>query len=86
MAVRDLIMSDVLFVLKYGFIHLEPVPSTRNGYNKYAMESKSPNGGNRTVRVVVIPEKKACFLKIITVMWVDEQETRAGSIIGEQDD
>lgn len=79
---RDLIMSDVLYVLKNGFVHMEPIPSTRPGYNKYAMECRCPNGGNRAVRVVTTPEKKACFLKIVTVMWVDEQEIKTGSIIG----
>lgn len=78
-------MSDVLYVLKNGFVLLEPVPSTRVGYNKYGMESKCPNGGNRAVRVIVIPDKKTCFLKIVTVMWVDETDTRSGSIIGEEE-
>ncbi len=81
---RGLIMSDVLYVLKNGFIHLNPEPATRNGYNKYAMECRCPNGGSREVRVIVIPDKKACLLKIISVMWVDEKKTRAGTIIGEE--
>lgn len=79
-------MSDVLFVLKSGFVYLEPVESTRVGYYKYSIECKCPNGGNRSVRVVVIPENEGCFLKIVTVMWVDETETIAGSIVGECDE
>lgn len=86
LAERNLIMSDVLYVLKNGFVYEEPIPSTRAGYNKYAMESRSPNGGRRSVRVIVIPDKKGCHLKIITVMWVDETETKAGTIIGELDE
>lgn len=86
LAERNLIMSDVLYVLKNGFVYQEPVPSTRAGFNKYSMESRSPNGGPRSVRVIVIPDKKTCHLKIITVMWVDETETRAGTIIGESDE
>lgn len=82
---RSLIISDVLYVLKHGFVYLEPTPATRAGFNKYAMENKSPNGGSREVRVVVIPDKKSCFLKIISVMWVDEKETVTGSIVGEKD-
>lgn len=71
MSERGLIMSDVLHVLKYGFVYSDPIPSTREGYHKYAMENKVPNGGNREVRVIVIPDKLSCELKIVTVMWVD---------------
>lgn len=80
---RGLIMSDVLYVLKNGFVHVDPTESTREGYYKYYIECKCPNGGNRCVRVVVIPENEGCFLKIVTVMWLDQPETRSGSIIGE---
>ncbi|NTA84902.1 DUF4258 domain-containing protein [Agrobacterium tumefaciens] len=82
---RGLIISDVLYVLKNGFVYQTATPSTREGYYKYAIECRCPNGGNRSVRVVVIPEKEGCFLKIATVMWVDDPETRSGSIIGEQE-
>lgn len=85
MADRGLIISDVLYVLKNGFVYREGQNSTRAGYHKYAMENRSPNGGNRDVRVVVIPDKATCELKIITVMWVDEKQTVAGSIVGEKD-
>lgn len=81
---RGLIMSDVLYVLKNGFVYdPNPEPSTREGYHKYAIESRCPNGSNRDVRVIVIPDKKAKFLKIISVMWVDEVATRAGTLTGE---
>ena len=83
---RGLIISDVLYVLKNGFVHAEPSPSTRPGFLKYAIECRSPNGGNRSVRVIVIPDKNACFLKIATVMWADEPDTRSGTIIGENDE
>ncbi len=83
---RALIISDVLYVLKNGFCYREALPSTREGFNKYEMESTTPNSNGRDVRIIVIPDKKACFLKIITVMWVDESSNVAGSIIGECDD
>lgn len=86
LAERDLIMSDVLYVLKNGFVHLAPVPSTRPGFNKYCMECKSPNSNGRDVRIVVIPDKKQCWLKIVTVMWIDEKSMRAGTIIGSEED
>lgn len=83
---RALIMSDVLYVLKNGFIYEEPIPATRPGYQKYAVVSRAPNGGSREIRVVVIPDKKSCTLKIITVMWVDEKETRSGTVVGEENE
>ena len=83
---RGLIMSDVLYVLKQGFVYIEHEPSTVPGYNRYAMECKSPNSGGRSVRVIVIPDKKACALKIISVMWVDEVATRAGTLVSENED
>jgi Domain of unknown function (DUF4258) len=83
---RGLIMSDILYVVKFGFVYMEPIPSTRSGWFKYAIESKCPNGGSRSVRVVVVPDKKTCSIKIVSVMWVDENETRAGSIIGEENE
>lgn len=85
LAERGLIVSDVLYVLKNGFVYLECEPSTRPGYNKYCMECRSPNSGGRSVRVVVIPDKKRCELKIISVMWVDEVATRAGTIVSENE-
>lgn len=69
---RDLTMGDVLFVLKEGFVHREPEKSTQDGLYKYHPESRSPNSGNRTVRVVVIPDPANTWMKIVTVMWVDE--------------
>jgi hypothetical protein len=85
-AERGLIISDILYVMKFGYVHLEPIKSTRAGWHKYAIESRCPNSGSRAVRVVLVPDKKTCFIKIVSVMWVDENETRAGSIIGEAND
>ncbi|CDX34662.1 conserved hypothetical protein [Mesorhizobium plurifarium] len=85
-AERNIIMGDVLYVLKTGFVHMEPMETTRAAYKKYAMEGLCPNGGNRTLRVIVVPEKAAVFLKIVSVMWVDEVSTRAGTLNGEDDE
>jgi len=79
---RSLFNGDILYVLRNGFIHLDPIPSTRENYNKYAMECPCPNSRRRAVRVIVIPDKQTCFLKAVSVMWVDEKMTRAGTIIG----
>lgn len=83
---RGLIVSDLLYVLKNGFVYQDPVPATREGYHRYVIQSTSPNSGGREIALVVIPDWKGTLLKIVTVMWVDEPETRAGTIIGENGD
>lgn len=74
MSERGLIMSDVLFVLKNGFVYEEPEVSTLDGFFKYVVESQSPNSGSRTLKVVAIPDPdlRSCQLKIVTVMWRDK--------------
>ena len=72
MAERDLIIGDINYVLKHGFVHTDAQPSTRENLYKYRIECRSPNSNNRTVRIVVIPCAKTRWMKIITVMWVDE--------------
>ena len=72
MAARDLLMGDVLYVLKHGFAYEEAERATEIGLFKYQMESVTPNSGGRTVRVVVIPSM-SCDVKIVTVMWKDER-------------
>jgi hypothetical protein len=69
---RDLTIGDIRYVLREGFVHKEPEKSTQNGLFKYHPESRSPNSGNRAVRVVVIPDPTTVWMKIVTVMWVDE--------------
>lgn len=72
---RSLIVGDVLHVLKRGFVYDEPEPSTREGLFKYRMESSTPNSNQRTLRVVVIPCQRDSILKVVTVMWRDENTT-----------
>jgi len=83
LAERGLLTGDVLFVLKHGFVHGEASPATRPDYFRYEMESRTPNSEGRTVRVVVIPDHANLTCKIVTVMWVDETATRAGTIVDE---
>lgn len=71
MAERELYTGDVKFVLQQGFVYDEPEASTRAGFFKYKVESRSPNSGSRTVRIVAIPDAARCHIKIVTVMWVD---------------
>ena len=71
MAERDLIASDVMFVLRRGFVLEDGEPSTQAGLYKYCLQSRSPNSESRTVRVVAIPDAKSFWIKVVTVMWVD---------------
>jgi hypothetical protein len=71
MADRSLIASDVLFVLKQGFVLNQAQESTGPDFHKYAIESRSPNSGSRTVRVFCIPDPGRLQIKVVTVMWVD---------------
>ena len=71
MQVRDLIVSDVLHVLKHGFVYETPEQATQVGCFKYKIETSTP-AGPRVVRVVAIPWASPAEIKIVTVMWRDE--------------
>ncbi len=71
MARRELLMGDVLHVLKCGFVHEDAQNARRPGCYKYLMECTTPNSGARTVRIVVIPVPPR-EIKVVTVMWKDE--------------
>lgn len=69
---RGLLMSDLLHVLKTGFVYKEGQPSTLANFFKYQIEAQSPNSGSRYLRVVVIPDETSLLIKAITIMWRDE--------------
>ena len=71
MALRDLIVGDVLYILKMGFVYDVGVSTSRPGFFKYQMECSTPNSNNRSVRIVVILSKSRA-VKVVTVMWADE--------------
>jgi len=68
---RDLLVGDILYVLRCGFILEKGIPATQAGLFRYAMECTTPNSDGRTVRVVIIPST-INSVKVITVMWRDE--------------
>ena len=87
LAERSIILSDVLYILRNGFVYVDPVPAKKSrGYWRYQMECRTPNSEGRVVRVVVIPNANAMTIKIVTVMWADEDQTRAGTILKEEED
>src|ERR1700722_7244442 len=65
MADRDLIAGDVMFVLQRGFVLAAGEPSTQAALYKYCVQSRSPNSGSRTVRVIAIPDAKSFWIKIV---------------------
>lgn len=73
---RDLIMGDVLYLLRNGFVYVPPEEATRKPYWKYQMQCRTPNSHNRDVRCVVIPDWKRGAIKVLTVMWADEPTRR----------
>jgi Domain of unknown function (DUF4258) len=75
---RELVVGDVLHLLKNGYVYDEPEASTRPGFYKYCMECSTPNSHPRTLRVIVVPSVSERILKIITVMWRDEASHRGG--------
>lgn len=69
---RGLIIGDVTYLLRNGFVYEAPEESTRKPYWKYQMQCRTPNSKNREVWVVVIPDWRKKGFKILTVMWADE--------------
>ncbi|MDP2409983.1 MAG: DUF4258 domain-containing protein [Pseudolabrys sp.] len=69
---RDLIIGDVIYLLKNGFVYERPEKPARTSDWKYQMQCRTPNSGQREVRVVVIPDWRTKALTLVTVMWTDE--------------
>lgn len=69
---RGLLMGDMLHVLKFGYVYGEAQPAKTNGYFRYRVEGSTPNSNGRSVAVVVIPHPQATELKIVSIMWRDE--------------
>jgi hypothetical protein len=74
---RDLIVGDILHVIKHGFVFEPGEPSTSPGFFKYTMQGITPNSNGRTVKLVLIPAPN-CSVKVVTVMWADENRQRSG--------
>ena len=82
LAERGILMSDVLYILKNGFVHEKAVNATQPGSFKYCIECKTPNSGAREVRLIAILREDTFMIKLVTIMWVDEKSTRAGGCYG----
>lgn len=80
LAERGVVTSDLLYLLKNGFVHADPKSATRPDYFKYVITSMSPNSGGREIGAVVIPDPRRLTIKIVTVYWVDEEARKAGTL------
>ncbi len=70
---RRIIASDLLWVLRQGFVREDHSgESTVRGLFKYVIEGISPNSSGRVVKVVVIPDLSEKHIKVVTVMWKDK--------------
>lgn len=67
-----LAVGDALYILKHGFVYDTAVPASQPDLYKYRIETRTPNSNNRIVRLVAILDPKRCWIKPVTVMWVDE--------------
>ncbi|HCP81791.1 MAG TPA: hypothetical protein DIT67_09440 [Octadecabacter sp.] len=81
MAERNLITSDILYVLKNGSVYQDASCARAAGHFKYEIECSTPNSGGRSIRLVAIPDYALKKIKLITDMWVDETDTRSGTIL-----
>lgn len=69
---RSLIVADVRYLLKYGYVYDDAEKSSQDGFWKYKVEGKTPNSHNRSLAVVIIPDFHTKMLKFITIFWKDE--------------
>ena len=81
---RGIIVSDVLHLLKTGFVLKGATDATQKGYFKYQVEGSTPNSGGRRICAVVIPDVNNMTIKVVTVYWVDEPAGRAGTLMEER--
>lgn len=72
MAERGIIVRDILYVLKIGFVYEEPESASRDGFYKYKIEGDSLSSENRVLRIIAIVDERKEEIKIVTAMFVDE--------------
>lgn len=70
---RGLIVGDLLYLLRRGFVYDPPEQAIRAEFWKYVVEGSTPNSESRTVRTVAIPDCVRKQIKIVTIMWKDER-------------
>lgn len=66
---RNLIVGDVLYVLRNGQVRDEPTPSDVIGFFRYRMCGRTPSN-RRTLVVTVVPARSE--MKVMDVKWKSE--------------
>ena len=69
---RAILTSDLLHLLRTGFVYDDPEKATRKGFWKYKIEGKTPNSNGRIITAIVIPDFKTKHIKIVTSYWKDK--------------
>lgn len=82
LAERGIVVSDLLYLLKNGFVTEEATSATQPGYFRYVVTCVTPNSVGREIAAVVIPNANTLSIKVVTVYWVDEVVRRAGTVTG----
>ncbi|WP_417243627.1 DUF4258 domain-containing protein [Celeribacter sp.] len=78
-AERSILTPDVRYLLKNGFVYEDAVPAKSRGYFRYVVQGTTPNSDSRQIAAVVIPNAATMSMKIVTLYWVDEETTKAGT-------
>ena len=68
---RNLLIADIRYLLKFGYVYDDAEESTKNGFWKYKVEGTTPNSETRTWLVVIIPDFQHRTIKMVTVHWKD---------------
>ncbi len=68
---RTILTSDLLCLLRKGFIYELAKASTRKDLWKYKIEGVTPNSNGRTITAIIIPDFKTKHIKIVTCYWKD---------------
>lgn len=68
---RNLLIADIRYLLKFGYVYDDAEESTKNGFWKYKVEGTTPNSETRTLLVVIIPDFQHRTIKMVTVRWKD---------------
>jgi len=69
---RTILTSDLLCLLRKGFIYELAEASTQKNLWKYKIEGVTPNSNRRTITAIIIPDFKTKHIKIVTCYWKDE--------------
>ena len=69
---RSLIVADVRYLLKHGYVYDDAEESSQDGFWKYKVEGKTPNSHNWSLVVVIVPDFDTKMIKFITIFWKDK--------------